>query len=569
MNPGDISSAQDVYCCDLCKRPDFSLVHCDVCRVNLCKTCVGEHLFDKSLEHRVVAFENRGFTCNFPKCKVHPPKLCEHYCKRCEIPICASCISSTHAAHARCDILSSDAGRKIIIRNDLHELQNSILPIYQKAASELENMTDNICQQFQRLKKDIKTQGEDLHREVDNIVQDIQTKMGEIESKTMANANSIKTSINQTINQISKAIENLKGLLISSPSGYFSALTNYKPENEKFRKPPPSLKLSFPKFTPGKIDREQINQLFGFLENLALNTDKECSGKLGNQFIGDSRILADLKTDNSKSTIACLSNDEFWTCGENKVATLYNFSNQIESLDIKSLSGVEDVHVAVTLGKVLVFTGSKKIFKHEIIENSSRPKNAWVKYRSREDEGIQTLITLSKSIPLSVCCTSSGHLLVIMTSRDKKQTKVVRYCGSEEIQTIQWDDQWMPLYSSGGNPDIKYITENKNFDICVADNNAKAVVVVSGPGKLRFRYLGVHFSTEETFDPFGITTDSRRRILIADKSNRRIHILDQDGQFLRFIHGWKLRCPRALCIDSEDNLFVTLDESIQKIRYYE
>lgn len=156
-----------------------------------------------------------------------------------------------------------------------------------------------------------------------------------------------------------------------------------------------------------------------------------------------------------------------------------------------------------------------------------------------------------------------------MTSNDKKQTKVVRFSGSEEKQTIQWDDQWKPLYSSGGKPDIKYITDNKNFDICVADNNAKAVVVVSGPGKLRFRYLSVHFSTEETFDPFGITTDSRSRILIADKSNHRIHILDQDGQFLRYIYGWKLRCPRALCIDSKDNLFVTLDNSVQKIRYYE
>ena len=109
-SPGDISSAQDVYCCVLCKRPDNSLVHCDVCHVNLCKTCVGEHVFDKSQEHRIVTFENRGFTCNFPKCKEHPSKICESYCTLCRIPICVICFSSKHAAHERCDILISKAG---------------------------------------------------------------------------------------------------------------------------------------------------------------------------------------------------------------------------------------------------------------------------------------------------------------------------------------------------------------------------------------------------------------------------------------------------------------------------
>ena len=427
-------------------------------------------------------------------------------------------------------------------------------------------MTDNMCKQFQRLKEDIKTKGEFLHREVDKIVQNIQTKMDDIESKTMANANIIKNSINETVNQISKDMKNLKGLLNSSFSRILSV---YKPQNDKFRKCLPTLQLSVPKFTPGKINREQINQQFGFLENFALNTGNECSWELEDQFIDEPRILVDVKTDTSKAAVAWLREDEFWTCGENKVATLHKIQTEIKSLDIKSESGVEDVHVAVTFEKALVFTGSKDIFKHEIIENTLRPRNAWGSYYSMDDKRIQKLITLSESVPLSLCCTSSGDLLVIMTSNDKKQTKVVRFSGSEEKQTIQWDDQWKSLYSSGGKPDIKYITDNKNFDICVADNNAKAVVVVSGTGKLCFRYLGFHFSTEETFDPFGITTDSRKRILIADKSNHRIHILDQDGQFLRYIYGWKLRCPRALCIDSEDNLFVTLDKSVQKIRYYE
>jgi hypothetical protein len=89
----------------------------------------------------------------------------------------------------------------------------------------------------------------------------------------------------------------------------------------------------------------------------------------------------------------------------------------------------------------------------------------------------EEVIRLQDWIPTEICVASSGDFLVAMCNNNKTQAKIVCYSGSTEKETIQYDDEGQPLYS--GNYYLKYISENRNFDICVADWGAGAVVVVT------------------------------------------------------------------------------------------
>nr|XP_022308568.1 uncharacterized protein LOC111114521 [Crassostrea virginica]XP_022308569.1 uncharacterized protein LOC111114521 [Crassostrea virginica] len=563
-------SAQDIVRCDLCESPVPPMC-CDICHINLCKACVGEHLSDDSKDHKVVPFHKRGSTINYPKCQKHSPKICELQCKHCNIPICVSCVSSgDHDQHKKIDILKTLTNKKELIKKDLQELNNWICPKYQQAASEIPAQKAGVKQHSLKLTAALNKQGEALHKEINSLIQRKQSEIEEMDEQHLAAITTQEDVINKALHEIKQVILDLQKLLDSDD---VCLVSEYTSRNEEFRSLPAQFQVTLPTFSPQEINSEQLYQQLGSLSQLVITyplidkasrtteehgslkkTPGAVSSPPARPLSDKPRILTDIQTEyhgefKQLYNVSCLSDEEIWTRGNNKIMKLYNLKGELLK-SVQTKSGYQPQDIAVTRSGGLVYAD----YSDSSINLVSGTQ-------------IQTLITLRGWRPLGLCSTSSGDLLVIMYTNDSKQTKVVRYSGSTEKQTIQWDDQGKALYSSGY---TKYLSENRNSDICVADWKAHAVVVVSAAGKLRFRYTGSPSTPGESFRPYSITTDSQANILTSDWYNNHIHIIDQDGRFLRFIHNCGFQLPWDLCVDSQDNLFVAERDTrrVKKLQYY-
>ncbi|XP_078341481.1 uncharacterized protein LOC111108663 [Crassostrea virginica] len=546
-------SAQDVARCDLCKTA-IAQSYCDFCHVNLCKSCIGEHISDEYDKHKIVPILQRKSTLIYPKCQTHQSKTCEYQCKDCNIFVCSDCtVSTQHKGHEYLKLEELYTKSKGQIQKDRKELENQISPTYEEIANELEMQIASLDGEYKKLTTEMSKQREEIHREVDNAINQLEKEIGEINVKHHSLLKKHLDEIKQSQSLMQKTQLALNEM---EESNEVSPAIHYSSKNEEFSILPPKVNVSIPKFIPKQIDREALRNLIGKITPLSTILEERIfTAKKPNtsirELLDEPEILNTIKTGHKNlRNVTCINEEQIWTSGVIADIKCLNIEGVLQKT-IQTKSGRPPNNIAVDRDGALLYSDWKTRTVHKV-----------------KNDQTEKIITLQRWKPGNLCVTSSGDLLVTMYSDDKTQSKVVRYSGSTVTQTIQFDDEGQPLYS--GNANIKYISENRNLDICVADCKVGAIVVVNPAGKLRFRYTGHTSHTKnKPFKPNGITTDSQSRILTADMNNHCIHILDIDGQFLRYIDNCSLDNPYGLCVDSNDCLFVCDRDKgdVKKIKY--
>ncbi|XP_078309897.1 uncharacterized protein LOC111108670 [Crassostrea virginica] len=570
---------QDVARCDLCKTGIVEYF-CDFCHVNLCKPCIGEHISDDYKKHIIVPIHQKKSALIYPKCETHDNEVFKYQCKDCNTFLCSHCTASKQQNKAHEFVKLDDIfyAKKEKIQMDTEELEKQILPTYEEIANELEIQIASLDGEYTKLTNAISNEKKEIQREVDNAFNQMEKEINEIKVK---HHSILKEHINEIKQLQSLMQQTLIALTEMEESNEISSTIHYSSKNEEFRKLPPKVNVSIPKYISKQRENEYVCTLIGKLTPFSsILEERVFTAKKPNtsvrELMDEPEVLNTIMTGLANlRSVTCLNEEQIWTSGQTADIKCFNIQGVLQTA-VKTKTGEWPLDIAVDRDEALLYA----YWKTRTV------------YKVKNDQ--TEIITLQGWRPLNLCVTSSGDLLVTMFSDNFMQwylqttaslfgqiiwstwlfnqpirhAKVVRYSGSTVKQTIQFDDKGQPLYS--GNNNTKYISENRNLDICVADHGARAVVVVNQAGKVRFRYTGHPSPTKnKPFEPRGITTDSQCHILTADKDNNCIHILDTDGQFLSYIDNCDLENPMGLCVDSNDSLFVCERSkgNVKKIRF--
>jgi hypothetical protein len=442
--------------------------------------------------------------------------------------------------------LKSFNGKREKIQTDLRELENIFCPHLEERVSKIREQKLCLEEHYEHLTTEVAKQEDVWLRAIDDTVQKQKSDINEMRKQHLTTLENQEEELKLLLSEMQQRILDLREMLNSNNVALTSA---YSSCNEKFEKfSGKELKFSLPTFTPNNIDENFVLKGFGFLTPLSITAEHQVPVQVQQPeadlpvLLKKPRLITTIETNlPNLHSVACVNDDHVWMSGD-QIMRLFDLKKSFVKTIEKKSGHITDI--AVTKRGDLIYSDRD-------LRTINRVKNG--------SKHVQEVIQLRKWTPYNICMTFSDDLLVSMDS-NTKDSRVVRYHAFSETQIIQYDNARKPLFSAntGSHTEYsKYICENKNLDICVSDSRVRVVVVVNRAGKLKFRYSGHHSTTKKNkFSPVGIATDSQCHILIADMNSNRIHVLDHDGQFLRYIEDVDQICPWGLCVDSSDNLFV-------------
>ncbi|XP_048730360.2 uncharacterized protein LOC125647645 [Ostrea edulis] len=543
--------SQEVITCDLCVKPTQQF--CNNCQLSLCVDCVSKHVDKfKYQPHDIVHFKDRKIQLVFPECEFHTNQRCEAHCQQCDVPVCLKCKfgPGAHNGHTVKDMTEIFNDKKKKLEKETKEIESTIIPQCKKKIEETESKISIIMAEFDELDKEKEKHRKSWHQEVETIFNNLSSLMKSIKENLLAVLNSHKSKTNNQIPDMTQTVEQNKETLKSNS---VSAVTNYKSKLEEYRNMPTDIDIKLPSLKTNTVQGRELSLELGeYKASLTQTTLSSLTEEVS--YLSLQKLLKQAKSITTIPTgvnplfhVACVGVDEAWVSGQNKTIRRVDIHGSVRDT-VTTTCYFWPIDITVTRQGELVYSDTTvNIVRHGRTE---------------------TLITTPQDWhPDKLCCTKSGDILVSMCTIDFSQRKIVRYQGHTVKQEIDRDEDGEPVYQ-GGEYSLS-VVENNNGDICASDLNADTVVVVDKSGRVRFRYDGTPARRKKSFNPIHIVTDSMSQIIAADISNACLHILDQNGLFLRCVDNCGLDNPHGLSVDSEGRLWVGLHHSgeVKVIQY--
>lgn len=532
---------QHCMTCELCNS-ESAIMHCSSCHIKFCSECVSKHVSAHKLKHHEVgSFKYRNCDVTLPVCPNHPFQKCDIYCNDCDEPVCSKCVAtSDHRHHQVDEITKMFVARRLILMQEASFLESTVVPQYEHLESLLEMKISKLSQDYSTVLNKIISEEEMLHETIRKVFHRKKEETLSMRDKDLKLLQEQRNGIGYSKSNVQSLVSKYKNVCGSNNVGEV-LLCPF--EKDQYRRTPPIADIIPPSFTPTEIDEkfcEQFVKLTPSVQKLSSRGKRLVSiPSIGEkkELLQEAELVGTFRgVYEELRRVVCIGNEQAWLSGSaHGTLTRMDVNGQVlESVTVTH--GYAPKDMAITADQQLLYcdVGNSSI-------NTCKNGNS-----------SKAVIRLTKWIPTSLCVSSSSeNLLVGMVSKDQRTGRVVRYVGYKAKQKIQFDDKDQDLFKKPS-----AVAENRNGNICVVDSGALSLVVLHKSGSLRFRYTGSQRTRTYSFHPSGLATDSLGQIIVGDRMNTCLDIVDKDGQFIRSLAGTILNIPSAISIDDEENLWV-------------
>lgn len=548
--------AQDPVRCSLC--PEVVVIHCGSCQVNLCAQCLSTHIDrNKSLKHEIVPYTSQLVKpeADIQKCQDHPKQQCDLFCQDCGVPICSRCLTGNHKRHGAVDLEEICETTRSTVKEDLEELRK-FRKEYEKVVGESKEELAKYTEESDKERDSLKELGKQWHQMIDKVIDKVGKDMDEIiQSDTKC--------LQDNTEEIQSALQDVKDSIKANEDilqdDRFTRLLSYASKNDAFRIIPIRPAIKTAKIVPVNVkEGDIIPKLIHFqrsirtkLPGYSLNRTGDVSSISTKSLLPEPELIATVKTNCKQLKGICHNEDDrVWIYGTDEILREVDITGTVQNC-ITAISKNSQKDIAKNKMGEIVFSHLSDECVNIVREGK-----------------ISKLLDLSGWIPFGVTFNADDDLMVCMRREDYQESKVGIFSQGKLKKEIQFDETGKPLFSASRNN--MYIKENANKDICVSDWNACAVIVLKSSGELRFRYTGNLSRSFKQFYPHGIVTDNYCRILVVDRKNDCLHVIDSNGKFLTYI-TCSLQDPYVLSMDPDENVWVGEYDTgcVKVIRYLE
>ncbi|XP_062573174.1 uncharacterized protein LOC134235097 [Saccostrea cucullata] len=294
----------------------------------------------------------------------------------------------------------------------MEKLNTDFAEKYKILLSKVEEQESELETDLKNLRTDISNQKRKWYNAIERHFNNLTSEITNVENKHKDEIKRCKAKINQNIQKVQQNMEQINDILKSN-----NISKSLKFQTDFEMKIIPKVEIRLPTVSPLRVPKELVSMWIG---SLRFDADKITSKNI-KQILPQPGIIASVGTQYTSNLYNVLgyTDRQIWTCRDDCSRKVFHSDQKALLKAFRTLSGHRPESIAIISTGHLVYTDY-----HERSVNILK------------DEEKFLVIRLENWIPHGVCSASFGHFLVIMISTDYKQSKVVRYVGFKEKQTI-------------------------------------------------------------------------------------------------------------------------------------